>query len=72
MIIKKTKFKGLLIIKQKNNIDIRGSLRETFRQLHAQHVVFQKQSLFCHSINSLDELQQYKQMKAFKQMFVSN
>ncbi|RTE46697.1 molybdenum cofactor guanylyltransferase [Acinetobacter junii] len=48
------------------------SLRETFRQLHAQHVVFQKQSLFCHSINSLDELQQYKQMKAFKQMFVSN
>ena len=23
------------------------SLRETFRQLHAQHVVFQKQSLFC-------------------------
>ena len=31
MIIKKTKFKGLLIIKQKNNIDIRGSLRETFR-----------------------------------------
>ena len=30
MIIKKTKFKNLLIIKQKNNIDKRGSLRETF------------------------------------------
>ena len=30
MIIKKTKFKGLLIVKQKNNTDSRGSLRETF------------------------------------------
>ena len=30
MIIKKTKFKGLLIIKQKNNTDNRGILRETF------------------------------------------
>jgi len=30
MIIKKTKFKGLLIIKQKNNTDSRGNLRETF------------------------------------------
>ena len=30
MIIKKTKFKGLLIVKQKNNNDSRGSLRETF------------------------------------------
>ena len=30
MKIKKTKFKGLLIIYQKNNIDKRGSLRETF------------------------------------------
>ena len=30
MIIKKTKFKDLLIIKQKDNIDLRGSLRETF------------------------------------------
>ena len=29
MKILKTKFKGLLIIKQKNNIDNRGSLRET-------------------------------------------
>tara|TARA_X000000950_G_scaffold53669_1_gene63754 strand:- start:4852 stop:5385 length:534 start_codon:yes stop_codon:yes gene_type:complete len=30
MKIKKTKFKGLLITSQKNNIDERGSLRETF------------------------------------------
>ena len=32
MIIKKTKFKGLLIIKQKNNKDERGNLRETFNK----------------------------------------
>ena len=32
MIVKKTKFKGLLIIKQKNNIDKRGILRETFNK----------------------------------------
>ncbi len=30
MILKKTKFKDLLIIKQKNNTDNRGNLRETF------------------------------------------
>ncbi|RPE31603.1 molybdenum cofactor guanylyltransferase [Acinetobacter sp. BIGb0102] len=41
------------------------SLRDCFKQLNAQTVTFQKQSLFCHSINSLDELQQYKQMKVF-------
>ena len=28
----KTKFKDLLIIKQKNNIDNRGSLREIFKE----------------------------------------
>lgn len=43
------------------------SLRECFKRLNAQTVAFQKQSLFCHSINSLDELQQYQQMKVFKQ-----
>ena len=32
MKIIKTKFKDLLIIKQKNNIDKRGSLRETFNK----------------------------------------
>ena len=30
MIIRKTKFKGLLVVKQKNNYDDRGVLRETF------------------------------------------
>lgn len=30
MIIKKTSFKGLLVISQKNNTDNRGNLRETF------------------------------------------
>lgn len=30
MIVKKTKFKDLIIVKQKNNKDRRGSLRETF------------------------------------------
>ena len=30
MIVKKTKFKDLLIVKQKENKDSRGSLRETF------------------------------------------
>ena len=30
MIVRKTKFKDLLIVKQKNNIDDRGVLRETF------------------------------------------
>ena len=30
MILKKTKFKGLLIVKQRNNLDKRGNLRETF------------------------------------------
>ena len=30
MIVRKTKFKDLLIVKQKNNIDNRGILRETF------------------------------------------
>ena len=32
MIIKKTNFRGLLIIKQKNNNDKRGNLRETFNK----------------------------------------
>ena len=30
MIIKKTKFKDLLIVRQINNTDARGNLRETF------------------------------------------
>ena len=40
MKIKKTKFKDLLIIKQKNNIDSRGSLRETFRCKSQKEIYF--------------------------------
>ena len=32
MIVKKTKFKGFLNVKQKNNSDKRGNLRETFNR----------------------------------------
>ncbi len=43
MKIYKTKFKGLLIVKQKNNIDKRGSLRETFNEkiLKKKNFVFE-------------------------------
>ena len=43
MIVKKTKFKGLLIIKQKNNTDNRGSLRETFNKkvMNKKNFVFE-------------------------------
>ncbi|NUF15449.1 molybdenum cofactor guanylyltransferase [Acinetobacter lactucae] len=43
----------------------RLSLKECFKLLHAQTAIFQKQNLFFHSINSLDELQQYKQLISF-------
>ena len=43
MIVKKTKFKGLLIVKQSNNIDTRGSLRETFNNKYLK-----KQFIFVH------------------------
>ena len=33
----KTKFKGLFIVKQKNNFDTRGSLRETFNKKILKH-----------------------------------
>ena len=48
MIIKKTKFKGLFIVKQINNNDNRGTLRETFnnkilkKNLFLNIVQFQK------------------------------
>ncbi|MFY5842379.1 molybdenum cofactor guanylyltransferase [Acinetobacter baumannii] len=48
------------------------SLKNCFKLLHAQVAIFQKQNLFFHSINSLDELQQYKQIKAFKEIFSTN
>jgi len=50
----------------------RLSLKECFKLLRAQVAIFQKQNLFFHSINSLDELQQYKQIKAFKEIFTAN
>lgn len=65
------KRESISILEQQISVN-RLSLRECFKQLHAQSASFQKQSLFCHSINSLDELQQYRQMKAFKQMFISS
>ncbi len=40
MKILKTKFKDLLVIKQKNNIDKRGSLRETFNKRVFKHNKF--------------------------------
>ena len=47
MIIKKTEFKGLLIIKQKNNFDNRGSLRETFKEntIYKETLFIKKHSL---------------------------
>ena len=63
------KKESLPILQQQINTN-KLSLRDCFKQLHAQSTSFKKQSLFCHSINSLDELQQYKQMKFFKQLFI--
>ena len=65
------KKESLPILQQQMNTN-KLSLRDCFKQLHAQSASFKKQSLFCHSINSLDELQQYKQMKAFHQMFTAH
>lgn len=39
------------------------SLKACFQDLHAQVANFHNQSLFLHSINSLDELQQYRQLQ---------
>jgi molybdenum cofactor guanylyltransferase len=39
------------------------SLRQCFSDLHAQVARFKNHALFFHSINSLDELQQYQQLK---------
>lgn len=50
----------------------RLSLKECFKLLHVQVAIFQKQNLFFHSINSLDELQQYKQINAFKEIFTAS
>ena len=47
MKIIKTKFKGLLIVKQKNNIDKRGSLRETYNKKVLKKSDFVGQRVFC-------------------------
>ncbi|WP_353167454.1 NTP transferase domain-containing protein [Acinetobacter sp.] len=39
------------------------SLKQCFSDMHAQKAVFENHALFFHSINSLDELQQYRQLK---------
>ena len=39
------------------------SLKQCFTDLHAQVASFEDHALFFHSINSLDELQQYRQLK---------
>ncbi|ATZ64429.1 molybdenum cofactor guanylyltransferase [Acinetobacter bereziniae] len=39
------------------------SLKQCFSDLHAQKAAFENHALFFHSINSLDELQQYRQLK---------
>jgi len=39
------------------------SLKQCFADLHAQVASFEDHALFFHSINSLDELQQYQQLK---------
>ena len=39
------------------------SLKQCFESLHAQVACFKNHALFFHSINSLDELQQYQQLK---------
>lgn len=39
------------------------SLKQCFMDLHAQVASFENHALFFHSINSLDELQQYRQLK---------
>lgn len=40
-----------------------GSLKHSFTALHAQVAQFKNQTLFFHSINSMDELQQHQQLK---------
>lgn len=42
------------------------SLRHCFTHLYPQVAYFEDQSLFLHSINSLEELQQYQQLKLIK------
>ncbi|WP_151867365.1 NTP transferase domain-containing protein [Acinetobacter soli] len=43
------------------------SMKRALTNLHAQVAYFRKHRLFFHSINSLDELQQYQQLNTLKQ-----
>ena len=64
MKIYKTKFKDLLIIKQKNNIDLRGSLRETFNKK-----IFKKNNFifeYC-TISKKDSLRGFHYQYKFQQ-----
>ena len=51
MKIFKTKFKDLLVIKQKNNIDKRGSLREIFN-----NKIIKKKNLFLNIVLPLKKM----------------
>jgi dTDP-4-dehydrorhamnose 3,5-epimerase len=52
MIIKKTKFRDLLIVKQKDNVDYRGALRETYnnkilkKKFIFEYCTFSKKNVF--------------------------
>ena len=64
MNIKKTKFKGLLVVKQKNNRDNRGNLRETFNdKILKKKFVFE----YCTSSKKMFlEVSIFKQKKTIK------
>ena len=64
MKIYKTKFKDLLIIKQKNNIDLRGSLRETFnkKKFKKNNFIFE----YC-TISKKDSLRGFHYQYKFQQ-----
>ena len=64
MKIYKTKFKGLLIVKQKNNIDRRGSLRETYnkKKLHFNNFIFE----YC-TVSKIDSLRGFHFQYKFQQ-----
>ena len=72
MKIFKTKFKGLLVVKQKNNIDLRGSLRETFNKKIFRHNKFVFEYCTTSKKNSLRgfhfqyKFQQAKYVNVFK------
>ena len=66
MIIKKTKFQGLLIIKQKNNTDKRGNLRETF-----SNKALKKKGFHIYPEVSREIINEYRKL-GHKQLFLSD